>query len=244
MASRSASSFPFGDALATAGVVLRACGFRCAARADGGLTFTGPAGRGCVSAAPTGDLRLRYEPSALAAEPIALARLAAVTLPPIRITLRAGVAAAEASCMPAELAGVLGMLGDPAARAALPVEDLVVGLLAVAPPAVAAPVFFRLARAGNGPTCVDRAHACYLLVANARLRAARGGWIDGPGLAVDPSHPGREVLGAEISAIAEGLRALADPLVAESFLETCGPTVTSRSDHNAGAPQPKKEECT
>ena len=213
-------------ALRAAAAVLRAEGFSCADD-DGGLCFSGPAGEGRIDEGSAGRVRLRYEirgsqPHSAAGDPLALARLSARTPAPVRITLRRRIAVAEQTCRVAELAAALERMARlwMETGPGMPLVDLTVGVLDVALPAVIAPVFLRLA-----PPCtdtVDRARATFVLVANARLRAGKGGWIEGPGLTVGTTNGDREPLREEIYAVGHGLRTLGDERVARSYLELCG----------------------
>jgi hypothetical protein len=111
----------------------------------------------------------------------------------------------------------------------LRVVDFVVGAFDVVLGGLSAPVFLRLAREGEGS--VDEARAAYLRFADPRLRAARAGWIGGPGLVIERKDADRETLGREVLEIGHGLEALADEAIAQSFLRM-QPPATQRPDPN------------
>ncbi len=109
-----------------------------------------------------------------------------------------------------------------------PVIDVEVGVLAPIGLHLEAPAFVRLALPET--PLIDTARATYLLVANARLRCATGGWCDGPGLTV-PARSESPRLAEELFEIAQGLRVLAEARVAQSYLDLCGlPDTTQPRD--------------
>jgi hypothetical protein len=112
----------------------------------------------------------------------------------------------------------------------LPVIDFASGVLATRVPPLAAPVFLRLAPPASA--LVDEARAAYLLAAAPALRAARAGWREGPGVAVEPGGD-RDLLGEEVHQVGLALRALGDERVARSYLELTQPRVPAASGRDA-----------
>jgi hypothetical protein len=215
------------NALAHARDLLRAEGCICSDAADGSLLFAGAVGRGRVGETAAGELRVHYDVSAVADDPLVYARMSSRS-GPVRITLCHRAPVAELRCpvtaLTAALRGIVG-LWAPDPCPALPIVDLALGVLeAVAPPLVA-PAFVRLFAATAAPPAapvVDRARATYLLTANARLRSGKGGWRDGPGLTVDPAYSDRTTLGGELFEVGHALQALGEERIARSYLELCG----------------------
>jgi hypothetical protein len=237
------------SAIATAARALHERGWLCLDAEDGGLLLSRGKRRGWTAAAADARVRVRLELGGC--DPVTLARLAAGAGSRTRVVLRDRRAATEEICDPAaagetaERLWGLGTVadaetaerldasaaGDTAARpvgsaptAALaipPVVDVTVGILEVAVPELTAPAFLRLALPEGDP--IDGARAAFLLVANADLHAAIGGWADGPGLAVDPADAEPAVLRRELAAVGEALRALGEPRIARSYLALCGP---------------------
>jgi hypothetical protein len=162
-------------------------------------------------------------------DPIALARLAVGGVLPGRIVVRARMAAIEGTCAAGEVDRILERLAcgwAPETSTRLPVVDFAPGVLGVHEPSVELPVFLRLATPETA--VVDRARATYLLVANAGLGAAVGGWIDGAGMAVE-----RLPIATALHEVGRALRALGEEAIARSYLEVCGisgPGVPSAAD--------------
>jgi hypothetical protein len=98
----------------------------------------------------------------------------------------------------------------------LPVVRHAPGGLGLAAPTLASPTFLRLAAPAGFE--VDAARRAYLRRAGAACRAAIPGWLDGPGLAVDPRRADAAVLRRELDEVALAVDALGDPRVAASYL--------------------------
>ena len=103
-------------------------------------------------------------------------------------------------------------------------------MLATTLPPFEAPVFLRLALPESDE--VDEARQRYLLRAMPNLRACVAGWRDGAGVCVPrvPDDPRR--LAAEVHEIGRGLRALANPRVAQTYL-----TLTAADPDDGAQPQ-------
>jgi len=216
------------SSLACARDSLRAEGCICSAADDGAaVLFCAPVGCGRITETPAGDVRLHFDVSAVADDPVVYARMSS-RVGPARITLRHRTPVAVLTCPPAGIAaalrGIVSLWG-PAPHPALPVVDAAVGVLTEVPPVLTGPAFVRLGRPAN--TIIDRARATYLLVANARLRSGKGGWLDGPGLAVGPEC-GPQALGSELFEVGHALYALGEERIARSYLELCGMKTTTQ----------------
>ena len=209
--------------------VLGALGFTCVADDDGGLAFSGPGGRGHAFEDSPESVRVCLE---LNGDLMDLARRSVKVVRPIRIVVRGRVASAEARCRVEELPDVLRRMTE-LPDADIAAVDLTVGVLAVSLPALDPPVFLRLAGASS-PT-VDLARATYVLAANADLRAGRGGWIHGPGVAVDSGPVDRALLCAELHEAGHALALLGDEWIARSYLELRGALVTTEPRAPAAA---------
>jgi len=209
--------------------VLAALGFACVADDDGGLAFSGPSGRGHAFEDSPESVRVCLE---LNGDLMDLARRSVKVVRPIRIVVRGRVASAEARCRVEELPDVLRRMTE-LPDADIAAVDLTVGVLAVSLPALDPPVFLRLAGASS-PT-VDLARATYVLAANADLRAGRGGWIHGPGVAVDSGPVDRALLCAELHEAGHALALLGDEWIARSYLELRGALVTTEPRAPAAA---------
>jgi hypothetical protein len=140
--------------------------------------------------------------------------------------------------MPAGTPPASGGAGDPVSRAwramlvrggeaaappgdevpALAVIDLRVGEFAVTLPTLSGPTFVRLAHPAGA--VVDRARAAFVLTASANLRWVTGGWIEGPGVLVEPA--GAAEAHPEIYAVGHGIGVLGSELIARSYLALCG----------------------
>lgn len=213
--------------LTTARSVLQAHGYICGDTDDGGFRFCGPLGCGRVDVVHGGRMRLGLDVSAAADDPRRLARISSHP-GPARITLRRRAPVAERACEATALGeALIGLVGAlrPADPAEATVVDVRVGVLTAGAPVVTAPVFLRLGE----PDCdvVGRARATFLLIANAHLRSGKGGWINGPGLAVDPQASDRAHLQQELLDVGHGLAALGDADLAASYLELNGLRTTS-----------------
>jgi hypothetical protein len=214
--------------LATARAVLHGRGHVCADADDGALLFCTPFGSGRIDAATEEQVRVSLDASAVADDPLAFARISSRP-GPARMTLRRRAPVAEWTCDAAAVdTALLGLMSlwAPGAGATLPLIDVRPGVLAAVAPPVTTPLFVRLAAAHGG--VVDRARATFLLVANADLRSGKGGWLDGPGLAVDPIGDFIEHLAAELWQVASALAVLAEAHIAESYLALCGMTHTTQ----------------
>jgi hypothetical protein len=168
--------------------------------------------------------RLRLVRPLAGDDPVAFARLAARLPAPARVVLRDGVARVEWTCHAAELAAAreaLEVLASTESGRHLPVAEVAVGTLTANVTLPAVPAFLRLAPAAG--TLVDRARATYLLVANAHLGPAVGGWLDGPGLVVEPTAD-LAALRRELLEVATGLRALGDERLARAYSALGTPT--------------------
>jgi len=209
--------------------VLGALGFTCVADDGGGLAFSGPGGRGHAFEDSPESVRVSL---VLNGDLIELARRSVKVARPIRIVVRGRVASAEARCRVEELPDVLRRMTE-LPDADIAAVDLTVGVLAVSLPALDPPVFLRLAGASS-PT-VDLARATYVLAANADLRAGRGGWIHGPGVAVDSGPVDRALLCAELHEAGHALALLGDEWIARSYLELRGALVTTEPRAPAAA---------
>ena len=55
-----------------------------------------------------------------------------------------------------------------------------------------------------------------------QLRSGKGGWLDGPGLSVDPAKVDYDMLAQELFQVGHALSALGDERIADSYLELCG----------------------
>jgi hypothetical protein len=208
--------------------VLEACGYACAQSDDGALLFCSAIGPGRIDAAPDGQVRVGLDVSAVADDPLVFARISSRP-GPARMTLRRRAPVAEWTCAAADVAAaVFGLLSFWAPRAgdSVPLIDVRPGVLTAIAPVVTVPLFIRLAAAHGGT--VDRARATYLLVANANLRSGKGGWRDGPGIAVEPNPGTREHLSDELWQVGTALTALGNAEVAGSYLEMCGMTHTTQ----------------
>lgn len=222
---------------------LRARELLCLPDADG-LTFSGPSGRGRIEEAGAGRMLVRHELPSLVADPVFMAMLAARVPGELRIALVRGMAVAMDTCWPDELDTVLtrieglrtlasqrrprtsaGTKAPPVPASLLApdptVVDLEIGLFEVVPPDVSTRVFLRLLTAVGSE--VDSARATYVLVANARLRAAKAGWMGGAGVVVGRTDTDDALLRRELSELGQGLRALGDETIARSYLDLAGP---------------------
>jgi hypothetical protein len=118
-----------------------------------------------------------------------------------------------------------------------PIVDVQTGIMATVLPPFTPPVFLRLMRATGG--AVDQARQVYLQAANADLRACTAGWRDGAGVLVSAAPPDLAALTAEIHEIGRVLRALAEPSVANGYLELM--TSSARAGDDSGANPAKGE---
>lgn len=231
--------------LDAARAALRAAGYTCETGEGGTLVFAGSTGSGCIDDPLPGFVRVAHDVSAVADDPVKLARISACMAGSARITLRHRTPFAEQTCTPAELTGVVRRLAW--VPAAIPthdiaVEDVAVGVFDVALGALSGPVFLRLAT-GHTDT-VNRARATYVLVANALLRAGKGGWIEGPGLAVVGADAERTGLRAELYQMGQALAVLGDERRARSYLELCGMKAVTQpgvAAPTAAASQPQED---
>ena len=211
--------------------VLGALGFTCVDDDEGGVAFSGPGGRGHASEESSGSVRVSLQVNGDLME---LARRSVRVARSIRIVVRGRAASAEARCRVEEIPDVLRRITElPDAGGDIGAVDLTVGVLAVSLPALDPPVFLRLA--GPSSPTVDLARATYVLAANADLRAGRGGWIDGPGLAVDSGRLDRALLSAELHEAGHALALLGDEWIARSYLELRGALVTTQPRAPAAA---------
>ena len=211
--------------------VLGALGFACVEDEEGGLAFSGPGARGHVLEESPESIHVSL---AVNSDLMELARRSVRVARPIRIVVRGRAASAEARCRVEELPALLRrMMELPDVSGDIAPVDLTVGVFAVALPPLDPPLFLRLARLSS-PT-VNLARATYVLAANADLRAGRGGWIDGPGVAVDSGPLDRALLSAELHEAGHALDLLGEESIARSYLELRGTLVTTEPRAPAAA---------
>ncbi len=155
-------------------------------------------------------------------DPWTLARWAVSAPAGLRLGIRHRVAVAEVLGPPDDVNDLRAWIAAPVLEPTPPLIDLAVGIIATTVPALDAPAFLRFATAGSTSAAAAHAKVTYLLVANRCVAAGlRCGWLEGPGLAVDPARVDASIVRAAVCVLAAGLRALDDPHVAESFLDYC-----------------------
>jgi hypothetical protein len=119
----------------------------------------------------------------------------------------------------------------------VPTVDVTVGVMATVLPALAPPVFLRLAMAVGG--VVDRARAAFLSAADGALHTCRAEWRDGPGVLVEQAAADTGALAIEVHALGRSLGALGVEPIARSYLELIESRVTVDDGRDV---KPEKED--
>ena len=186
------------------------------------ITFAAPWGRGRIAAEQ--DDRVRFRCMLAGGDgPCALARRSLSAPRGARVTIRQNGAVIEACGAPAEIARIVAWLASAEVGSTPPVVELAAGFIATVVPPLTTPTFLRFAVSGAADDRVACAQATYLLIANRQLAAGlRCGWLDGPGVVVDPAAVDGGLVAATVRDLVDGIRALADQPIAESFLDYCG----------------------
>ncbi len=212
----------------TAADAMRAAGLAVATRDDGWLEVETPAGCARVL---DGSAAVAIRRELAGGDPIALARLS-THFAMARVVLIGGRPFTQQSCAVEALAAMLEHPARPDPKPP-PVIEILVGEFAAVLPPLAGRTFLRLFPPATD--VVDRARAAHLLAVSARLRLA-GGWVDGPGVVVDPPT----ALAAEVYEVAHALRVLGDESVARDYLELTQPRVPAAG---GDAPTSMEEDC-